>query len=143
MGFVHPNHGRIAIETRGNHSFIIHAGYGFSVGTEEIGHLKPGTIFVATDPREPNPEEGEKEKRVWRLKALYEDKAEATDEQFSTVAVFPLKRQVEVPGTEEFDESEPLAKVWNGVKGGRPHPEFKREDLDDLINALVEVKDKS
>ncbi len=143
MGFIHPDHGRISIETRGDHSFIIHAGYGFTIGTEEVGKLAPGTVFVATDPREPNPEAGEKEKLTWRLRGLFEDHVEAAEEQFSTVAVFPLNRRVEVPGTQGFDEDAPLAKVWNGIEGGHPHPEFAREDMDDLIAALVEVRDKS
>lgn len=143
MGFIHPQHGKIAIETRGDHSFIIHAGYGFSVGTAKIKDLSPGTVFVATDPRAPNPAPGEeKEKLVWRLDGLFEDRAEAKDEQFSTVAVFPLDRVVEVPGTEDFDEEAPLARVWNGVEGARVHPEFAYEDLEDLISALVEVRDR-
>jgi hypothetical protein len=143
MGFIHPTHGRISIETRGDYGFIIHAGYGYKPGTATIGDLKPGATFVSTDPRESNPEEGEKEKLSWKVRAVYEDRVEAAEEQFSTIAVFPLNRKVEVPGTEDFDESEPLARSWNGVEGAHPHPEFKREDLDDLIDALVEVRDKS
>lgn len=136
MGQLHKPHGRITVETRRDFGFIIHANYGVRIGRRPVGELKPGSLFHATDP-----ETGEA--YVFRLVSLFEDRAEARTDQFSSLRTFPLEQEVEVPGTEEFDPDDPLGETWNGRAdgdGGHPHPEFKREDLDDLIDALTEAR---
>jgi hypothetical protein len=136
MGHVHEQHGKIAIETRGDTGFIIHAGYGFQPGRKPIGELKPGATFIASR------SSSDEEPRAWKLRGLFESHAEATCQQTSATAHFKLTDRVEVPGTEEFVDDAALAKAWNG-EDARGHPEFLREDLDDLIAALVEVRDRS
>lgn len=72
MGFIHEQHGRVAIETR-RESFIVHMGYGY-------------------DPS----------------------------------------------GNERDDSLGAFGRHWREM----PHPEFLHEDLDDLITALTEIRDR-
>lgn len=147
MGHINRQHGRIAIETKGGVGFIIHAGYGMRLERRQVGELKPGTIFFAPDPRRGDaagggpPVDNPPEQFTWRVHAVYEDKVEATEEQFSTIADFRPGREVEVANTEVFDETLPLARSWNGSESNG-HPEFLAEDIDDLIAALQEAKGK-
>lgn len=123
MGGIRDDFGRICIETDRD-GFTIHASYGFVPKRVEIGTLRPGDEFFLDG-------------RKMKLSALYELSAEATDAQFSAVTTFDnLEKLVEVDD-QDFDETAPLARLWNEY----PHPVFAVEDLNDLIAALKDVKE--
>lgn len=124
MGFIHESHGTISIETR-RESFIIHAGYGYEPGLFPLRDFAVlGAEFVA-------------ESHHWIVTLIAEDRIEAREVTSGVVEAFDPGNVVERPGYEQHAEGS-FAALWR-----EPHPEFANEDLQDLIDALVEVADKA
>ncbi len=130
MGMIHDDHGKISIETRCE-SFIIHAGYGTVPGLYPLRDFAAlGEEFVAR-------REDTDEMRRWTVTLIAEDRIEGREAVSSVVQSFDPGIVVERPGFENDAEGSHAA--WWREAG---HPEFANEDLDDLIAALVEVRDR-
>lgn len=123
MGMIHDDHGKILIETR-HESFIIHASYGYKQAERPVGQQRPGDN-VRLDGYN------------WTIHALYADHA-----CLHRLDVPNMSRDVLLNvfvGIDDVDDAEGSHAAWWREAG---HPEFANEDLDDLIAALVEVRDR-
>lgn len=121
MGHIYEDHGKIAVEGR-RESFYVHAGYGYRQATRPVGDLHPGDEFDYRGGR-------------CKLYALFADHALVLVDAAEPDRV-ELTELVGIDD-QEFDETEPLGRVWRE----HPHPEFAIEDLDDLIAALTEYRE--
>jgi hypothetical protein len=91
--------------------------------------IMPGDMFKAVA-------EGTVEKLEWQAFARYADRVEALEVGGQASASFPLDTFVEVDSQpNDVDYTDPLV-----VQRYQPKPEFRVDDLQDLIDALQEYK---
>ena len=131
MGFIRRAVGRFTIETR-SESFYIHADYGYRPGTRMLRDLPLDAEFFAEAP-------GTGRRGPWVVTVLTREYV--TGAPIGPKALFPVRFDpdtlVEVPDY-QVESDHPLGRLWRD----HPHPEIEYADLDDLIAALVEVRDE-
>lgn len=135
MGHIYEDHGRVCVEGR-REGFIVHASYGLKPLECKLSDVKPGDHFRDVD-----------RETVYQVFAQLAGKTsvepvgkpELRGDRPNDVVVVPTTGAPHYAPVDSMnDDDDPLGRLWRDF----PHPEFASDDLDDLILALADYRNK-
>lgn len=137
MGILLNEHGPFTIEER-RESFYIHASYGLEPRTEQLDTIRVGRLFKKTIDGPPFQVVGQLMDCVLvkRADRVQPGEGDRFDRRLIVIPIEGEDRGYSPIDSQENDH--PLGRIWRE----HPHPEIELKDLDHLIAALQELKER-